>query len=430
MSQFSTIVKREYMERVRQRSFLLGTVLVPVFMLAVTFLPIWLMSRSTGKPIRILGVDRTGVLGEQIDSAFPDSLPDGSRRFTFDWQTLPPGMTIGEAGALSADEAARAPLEDRVLKEEWTGLLWIPADALEGGRAQIYARGLSDPEVLARIRDSISRAAMMARLERAGVAPGDTDRISRTVPLSIFKLSETGIREGGIEGDYLTSVLLAMILYMTVLLYGMSIQRSVLEDKTSRIVEVLLASVRPFHLMLGKIIGVGSVGITQYAIWALFAMAGATYIKASNPALAQAASMSPLTLVFFVLYFILGYFLYAGVYAGIGAAVTTEQEGQQAQWPITMLLVLPMLFISQVIRDPDGTLTTVLSLVPFFSPIVMLVRINIHTPPFWQLALSIGLMVAGIVLAAAIAGRIFRVGILMYGKRATLPEIIRWIRAS
>lgn len=422
MSQFATIVRREYLERVRQRSFILGTVLVPIFMLSVTFLPIWLMSRSTGKPVRLLGVDGTGALSETIGRAFPDSLPDGSRRFVFDWQASP------GAGAVESD--FRAELEQRVLREEWSGLLWIPADALDGGRAQIYARGLSDPEILARIRDAISRAAMMARLEGAGIAPGDTDRISRTVPLSIFKLSEEGVREGGIEGDFLSSILLAMILYMTVLLYGMSIQRSVLEDKTSRIVEILLASVRPFHLMLGKIIGVGSVGITQYAIWAIFATAGAAYIRASNPALATAAAMSPVTLVFFVVYFVLGYFLYAGVYAGIGAAVTTEQEGQQAQWPITMLLVLPMLFISQVIRDPDGSLTTILSLIPFFSPIVMLIRINIHTPPVWQIALSVALLVGSIVVAAAVAGRIFRVGILMYGKRATLPELIRWIRAA
>ncbi len=422
MSQFGTIVKREYLERVRQRSFILSTVLVPVFMLGVTFVPIWLMSRSSGKPVRLLAVDCTGVLGPRIEGAFSDSLPDGTLRFRFQWE--PPPVE----GA--SEEATRSALEGRVLAEEWTGLLWIPSGAIQDASASLYARGLGDPEILARIRDSVSRSAMMARLEQAGVASGDTDRMSRPVPLKIFKLSEEGVREGGIESDFMTAILLAMILYMTVLLYGVSVQRSVLEDKTSRIVEVLLASVRPFHLMLGKIVGVGSVGITQYAIWAVVATAGAAYIRSSNPALAQAASLSPLTLAFFVVYFVLGYFLYAGVYAGVGAAVTSEQEAQQSQWPVTMLLVVPMIFIGQVLRDPDGTLTTILSLVPFFTPIVMLMRINLHTPPAWQLGLSILLMVASIGIAAFVAGKIFRVGILMYGKRATLPELLRWIRAA
>lgn len=416
----TTILKREYVERVRQRSFLISTVLVPLFMLGVTFIPVWLASRSIGKPMKMIAVDHTRVLEGRLESAMSDTLPDGSRRFTFDWQQ-----------ATGVDDAAmRDALQKRVLAGEFTGLLWIPADALDGGAAELYARGASDLEMLGRFRDALSRAAMVTRLEGRGISADETKAISKAVPFKLYKLTDKGAREGGIESDFATSYGFALVIYMTVLLYGMAVQRSVLEDKTSRIVEILLSSAKPFQLMLGKVLGVGGVGLTQYAIWAVVVLGGAAYIRATNPALAQSTALAPLTVGFFVLYFVLGFLLYAAMYAAIGAMVTSDQEAQQMQWPVTMLIVIPIIMMMQVLRDPDGTTGVVMSMVPFFSPIIMLVRINLHTPPLWQIAASLAILVVSILGLAALAGRIFRVGILMYGKRATLPEIVRWVRES
>ena len=223
------------------------------------------------------------------------------------------------------------------------------------------------------------------RLEARGISNEETRAISRAVSFKLFKLTEEGAREGGIESDFATSYAFALIIYMTVLLYGMAVQRSVIEDKTSRIVEILLSSAKPFQLMLGKILGVGGVGLTQYALWAIVALGGAAYIRGTSPALAGVTALAPLTLGFFVIYFVLGFLLYAAMYAAIGAIVTTDQEAQQMQWPVTMLIVIPIILMMQVLRDPDGTMSTVFSMIPFFSPIIMLVRINLHTPPAWQI---------------------------------------------
>ncbi len=421
MNSVWTILKREYRERVRRRSFIIGTVLGPVFILGVTIVPIWMATRSISKPIRLLVIDNTNSLAGKLDSAFPDTLPDGSPRYQFDVRT--------NAGG-SPEKALEGRTTERILAEELTGMLWLPADLLDGGEARLYAKGLGDPEVVGRFRSALNRAVMMHRLEVRGIPPEETDAISSRIPISTFKLSEKGVREGGFETDFITGFLFAMILYMTILLYGISVQRSVLEDKTSRIVEVLLSTVRPFHLMLGKIVGVGGVGITQYAIWSIVAVAGTAYFKGTNPALANMTMIPPSTLVFFVVYFVLGYFLFSAIYAAIGAMVNSDQEAQQTQMPITMLLVIPIILMQMLIRDPNSTTSVVLSLIPFFTPILMMLRIIVASPPTWQIALSILLMSVTVLACAAVAARIFRVGILMYGKRPTLPEIIRWVKQS
>jgi ABC-2 type transport system permease protein len=270
---------------------------------------------------------------------------------------------------------------------------------------------------------------MMHRLVERGIPVEETDEISKRVSLQTFKVSEKEIREGGFRSDFVTAFVFALLLYMTILLYGVSVQRSVLEDKSSRIVEVILSAARPFHLMLGKIIGVGGVGLTQYAIWTVVAVLGTVYFKGMSPDLAN-VSLAPLMLVFFVIYFVLGYLLFAAIYAAIGAMVNSEQEAQQAQWPVTSLLIIPIILMQLVVKESDSTASIVLSLIPFFTPILMLMRITLSPPPAWQLALSVILLIGSILVMAAVAARIFRVGILMYGKRPSLPEILRWVRQA
>jgi ABC-2 type transport system permease protein len=420
MNQIWTIMRREYVERVRQRSFLIGTILVPVFILAVTFGPAYLAMRTSGQAVHLAVVDLTGSLKDSIEPAFTDTLATGTPRFAFDWHRT----DGGEPNKL------RESLQTEVRAGTFTGLLWIPKDALTGGSVELYAMSTVDPELAARLRDAVSRAAMSRRLAAYGVSPDQTEAISKTVPLKAFKLTKEGAKESGFESDFFSMLLFAMVLYMTILIYGVSVQRSILEEKNSRIVEILLKAARPFQLMTGKIIGIGAVGVTQYAIWGLVASAGAAYIRGAVPSLAQATVISPMTFFFFVVYFLLGYLLYSAMYAATGAMATSDQEAQQLQMPITTLIVVPMLLMMMIVRNPGGTMSTVLSLIPFFTPVLMMMRISLQTPPVWQLVLSIVILGVSVLGISALAGRIFRVGILMYGKRPTLPEIVRWIKAA
>jgi ABC-2 type transport system permease protein len=220
---------------------------------------------------------------------------------------------------------------------------------------------------------------------------------------------------------------MVMLLYTAVIFYGVSVMRGVLEEKNSRVMEVLLSSATSTELMAGKLIGVGAVGLTQIGIWIVMA---AVY---AFPALAASVStgeirIPPLTLAAFALFFLLGYLLYSSVYAAIGAIITSEQEGQQLQFIILLPLIISVFMMGPVMRAPDAPIAVWTSMVPFFSPVLMYLRIAVQTPPLWQIALSLFLLGATIAGFLFLCARIYRIGILMYGKRPTLPEILKWLQ--
>jgi len=212
-----------------------------------------------------------------------------------------------------------------------------------------------------------------------------------------------------------------------VLFYGISVMRSVLEEKNSRILEVLLSSASSTQLMTGKLLGVGAVGLTQILVWAVMAVAFALPAMAMQPSFSEL--QIPLgVLVAFAAFFLLGYLLYSTMYAAVGAITTTEQEGQQLQFLIIVPLVLSVFMLAPVVRNPDATAMVWMSMVPFFAPVVMYARIVVQTPPLWQIALSLILLIATIAGLLVMCARIYRIGILIYGKRPNLPEILKWLK--
>jgi ABC-2 type transport system permease protein len=228
--------------------------------------------------------------------------------------------------------------------------------------------------------------------------------------------------------------LLVLILYMTMFFYGAIIMRGVIEEKNNRVVEVVLSSLKPSQLMAGKLLGIAAVGLTQYVIWALFGLAASMYGGSLVTSFVPQASgfkmphIPSYIFIYFILFFILGYFLYATFYAAVASMVNSEKEAQQLLMPVTMCLVVPIMLMTFVLRSPNSSFSVILSLIPFFAPILMLMRICVLLPPFSQIALSIALLVlftAGMIWLTA---KIYRVGILMYGKRPSLPEIIKWVR--
>jgi ABC-2 type transport system permease protein len=224
-----------------------------------------------------------------------------------------------------------------------------------------------------------------------------------------------------------------MVLYMTLLIYGVATMRSILEEKTTRMVEILVSSVRPFQLMMGKIIGIAGVAMTQYLIWAvsgsLVAAFGGGLMKLLRPDSSVPKVYVPVSLLAYVFVFLLtGYLLYASIFSAVGAMVSNEQDMQQAQAPVTVLIVVPVVMFGFIMRNPSSTLAVILSSIPFFSPILMPLRIALQTPPWWQILLSITFLVLCTLLVIYVSARIYRVGILMYGKRPSLVEIARWLR--
>jgi ABC-2 type transport system permease protein len=246
-----------------------------------------------------------------------------------------------------------------------------------------------------------------------------------------------GVGEG--EPEFTGAFVGALLLYMVIVIYAAAVMRATLEEKTGRIVEILISSVKPSDLMLGKILGVGSVGLTQVLVWVLFGIAafvlGLPALVSARPELADPAFFAralpgPGLVVLFFAFFLGGYFLYAAVYAAIGGMCSSEEEAQHAQFPVVFLLVLPMMILLPVIEDPNSTLAVVTSLIPFFTPVIMYARMGAGGVPSWQLALGMVLLFSSVLVMARVAGKIYRVGILMQGKRPTLGELWRWTRQA
>ena len=314
------------------------------------------------------------------------------------------------------------------------GFLLLDELTLETGEAILYTKDRPSAIRQVTLRSTISRAALEYQLEQQGV---DADAMLSGGELRIEMLSEEG---ADIEDpEFVVAYIGAFLLYMVIMLYAVAVMRATLEEKTNRIVEVIISSMKPWHLMLGKILGVGAVSMTQMGIWLLsgvlmFTM-GLPMLISARPEMASMAEVIEFLpgfglLALFVGYFVFGFFMYSALYAAVGAMCNSDEEAQQAQWPIMMLLIIPIVMVTNVIENPSSTMAITLSLVPLFSPILMWGRVAGGGVPAWQIGLSFVLMLFAIFAIAWVAGRIYKVGILMAGKRPTLPELLRWIREA
>jgi ABC-2 type transport system permease protein len=301
----------------------------------------------------------------------------------------------------------------------------LPPNLLKDGQPEFRARNTADLFTKDTIESSISRAVRGQRLVEAGIDEKAVAKASEPVDL---KTIEAGGKESKGETSFFFVFGVGLLIYMSVLLYGQFVLGAVIEEKETRIAEILFSSMRSFPLMMGKLIGVSLVALTQLGIWAaaflifsLWAAGGSSITLPHIP---------PMLFVYFTVYFLMGYFIYSTVYAVVGSMVTTTQEGGQLALPIVLMLVAGFYLSFNIIRSPNSSLAFWASMFPFFSPITMLVRIVTETPPLWQILLSLGIGVATIVGLVWLASRIYRVGMLMTGKKATIPEVWRWVRQA
>jgi ABC-2 type transport system permease protein len=308
--------------------------------------------------------------------------------------------------------------------------LVLPADAVDASAIEYYSKNVSNFDDIRQVESVLEDTVVGQRLTTAGLQPERVRHLTRKPELKTVRVTAQGAREAQGGSAFILSFTLVSLLYTSLAIWGAAIMNGVIEEKANRVVEVMASSVPATQLFAGKLLGVGAAGLTQFLAWALTLALLSVYGAAGAAASGLPLPELPLSsLGWFVALFLLGYFLYGALYASIGAAVNTAQEAQSLAFPVMMPLMTAFVFAPHVISKPDSTLSVVLSLLPPFTPLLMFLRVITITPPAWQLALAVALSLAAIALLYWAAARIYRVGILMYGKKPTLPEILKWIRA-
>lgn len=425
MKKLLVVLEREYMERVRTRWFAIATIFGPLLFGALMFLPAYLANRSTASAdvARIRILDATGTdLGRLVAAELNGGITGDTSRTQV--QPLP---ATGVAPAESVATLA-------VRRKEIKGYLVLDASTLDGRGARyagVNATALAD---MRRIENAVSRELIGLELTQAGIPPAETERVKRLrFTLRSERLTLTG-RGGSGSVNIIFAAVVGVLLYMTILMYGQNVLRGVLEEKQTRVAEVVVSSVKPTTLLAGKVLGVGAVGLTQMLIWLLAAVTMLKYRVPVMRLLGQQVapipmpSITPGQLAVLFLFFLLGYTLYSALFAAVGAMVSSEQEAQQAQMPVVMILVVSIMFLQPVLLEPDGRLAFTLGLLPVSSPIIMPLRMSTVDVPAWEIALAVVGLAGTCYLAVYAAAIVYRTGLLMHGKRASLREVIRWIR--
>jgi ABC-2 type transport system permease protein len=440
MSKIGIIVRREFTQRVRKKSFILTTILTPLLFLAMMFVPVWLATTETATQKEIWVVDRSGLVADRLEN---------SDAVAF----LPATQSVEELRASKGDGKF--------------GYLVVGADIVSRpDDLQLYSAEKSTVEIDRAITSQIGRIIEREKMRAYDIK--NLDRIMADIrtraSLSTYQLTDDGgEKESSSAVSYAIAFAFGLLIYMFVFLYGAMVMNGVIEEKSSRVLEILVSSVKPFELMCGKILGIAAVAMTQLAIWiVLLAVLGSAATSLLTPETAQqvaAAQMSPgmnpgvgtaeltealdsppagvlstLTdlnyivklAVVFLLYFIGGYLLYAAMFAAIGSAVDNAADSQQLTLPVTVPLIVAFLITMSVVREPNSSLAFWFSMIPFTSPVVMMARLP-YEIPFWEIVLSLALLYATFIGMVWVAGKIYRIGIFMYGKKPTWKELIKWI---
>lgn len=433
------ILQREYLSRVKKKSFIIMTILGPLLMATLMIAPVLIAKYADDDENRILIVDEKPEL-------FTTRMPNSE-------------SVIFENTRLSLDSAKK-----QFDKEKYYGILYMPADIVRNpGGAMLFTQKQANLSVTEYIESTLEKQIEEDKLKSEGITKETLDAIKTSVDLKTltFKGEENSAALASAVG-----LIGALLIYLFVFLYGVQVMRGVIEEKTNRIVEVIISSVKPFELMMGKIVGIALVGLTQFLLWIILTFA-ITSVASSmlmtskmdvqkiaakqTPAALDSEAMKelgvnaekkaegmekvfmyidsinfPLIVACFLIYFLGGYLLYSALFAAIGAAVDNETETQQFMLPVTIPLILAFVVAQSVIQNPDSTMAFWFSIIPLTSPVVMMVRIAFGVPA-WELTLSISLLILGFIGATWLAAKIYRTGILLYGKKVTYKELMRWL---
>ncbi len=427
MAKLWAIIKREYLERVRTRWFIFATIFGPIFFGAMIIIPAVMAKRSKStmefSNTRIIDATTTGI-GQRVADAMNRGRAPGAAS---------PQVVLVKPSELSLAESAAT---KQVMAKDISGYLVTDQSTLKGEELRYAGRNATSIGDMERVRSTVKEAVLAQRLENAGI---DSSRV-KDMTFIPLKLNPVRITDKGRGGSGTVSIIfagaIAFLLYMTIVLYGQNVLRGVLEEKTTRVAEVVVSSVSPETLLAGKVLGVGAVGLTQQILWVITTV---VMFKLRQPILQKfGVSTMPFALpeisiglaLLLLLFFVLGFVFYSSLYAAVGSSVNTEQEAQQAVQPMLILLVATAIFINPILINPTSTLATVMSLLPFSAPIIMPLRLALGSVPWYELVISLVGVFVACLGAVWLAARIYRVGLLMYGKRPTLREMARWVSYS
>ncbi len=434
MRKIFAVLRREFVERVRSRAFIIATFLLPIFMVALMVAPA-LMMQGGDRTQRIAVVDATG-------DDFGTNVIEGLRA-----GRLGSGAPSFDLATVTSSAAGREAVRDSLIAltgfsrkerpESFDGILVLTDTSYATGTAEFYGAG--GIKAIQQLQGTIGAILTRARLTRNGVDPGVVARAMAPVDISNSKVSDGKLTGSSGGASAALGYGMGFVLYLAILLLGQQTASSVIEEKSSRIMEVLASSMKPFQMLIGKILGVGLAGLLQVGIW------GGIYFLLSSRreqlagligANAEALRAIPIpsmpvdVLLVFLAFFMLGFMLYGALYAMIGSLVNSMQEIQQFIFPVTLPVIFGFFGMMAVINDPQATIGQVFSYIPLFAPFVMPVRWSMSSVPAVELALSLVSMVVGLLAVTWLAARIYRTGILMYGKKPTFGEIFRWIKAG
>ena len=437
MGKITLIIQREYLTRVRKKSFLVLSLLGPLLIAGMMMLVIW-MGMAENENQKLIVVD-------DLNPAFSMLRHKSTKNVKFVYSDI------------SLDSA-----KAKLLESDFTGVLYLPRNVLNAKAAQLFFKKHPSSFVLRSIEKKVEGIVESLNLAQFGIDKDDFYKVKSTVTLHPVLFSESGEEKDASKEKAYVGFAFGLMIYMFIFLYGVQVMRGVIEEKTSRIVEVIISSVRPFQLMMGKIVGVALVGLTQIAIWVALTFGimavGQSLIYESNfgvdkvaeqmtPEMAKKLEAAnafntralidqsniifminwPVMIGWFLFFFLGGYLLYSALFAAIGSAVDSETDSQQFMLPVTMPLVFAYVMSVFIIENPEGPAAFWMSIVPLTSPIVMMVRVAIGNVPMWEMALSSILLIAAFVFTVWLSGRIYRTGILMYGKKASYKEIWKWL---
>lgn len=428
MGKLMAVIRREYLERVRSKWFVISTVFGPLFFGALMFLPAIIAKRDKGAAdsANIIIVDATGAgLGERVSANLAGGISGGGG--------VTPRVVVASPDGIQAAEALAT---REVVSEKVKGYLVLDSTSLLGKKARYAGSNTTALFDMQKLERAVQHEVLAVRMQTLGIDPDVGKQLTEiNLDLTTERLTRQG-RGGSGQVNLFFGLAVAMLLYLTIFIYGLNVLRGVLEEKQSRVAEVVISSVSPSKLLAGKVLGVGGVGLTQLVLW--MSMTFLMY-KVRTPILARfGADETPMTLpnmswesgAILVAFFVLGFMLYSGLFAAVGATVNSEQEAQQAQMPIVLLLVSSIMFAQNVLMQPDAPLARVLSMLPFSAPIVMPLRMTVAPVGGGEIAIALLSVALGALAAVWFASRIYRVGMLMYGKRPSMRELLRWVRQA
>ena len=440
MSRAFVVIKREFTEMVKTRSFIIATLLGPLLIVGFFALQVLIITQGGGGNYSMVIADATETgVGERASSLLLSEPADGGvrrdQRVTYEItvQNVP-------AGEWTTREAA---MRQRVVAEEVDGFLYLAPEVVTGDApARYHGSNATNSTVTADLRAAVQSAVQTTRLADAGIDPDQVGAALRPVRIDANKLDARGTT-GSAEAAIFIGIMMAFAIYMAVLLYGAAVMNGVLEEKRDKIVELILSSVRARDLLIGKVLGIGGAGMLQMAIWVLVAAFMLTYGVALigfidvDPAAVQQVQETPLLDIMpasaapiFLVYFAAGFLIYSTLYAALGSITNNAQEAQQFVFPVMMPLLIGVLIAMSGAQNPDSTMVVIGSIFPLTSPLVMPVRAVTASVPVLELALSIALAFATAALIVWMSAKVYRIGILSSGKRPTFAQLARWVRSS